>query len=411
MPADLSGSIPHTLAARYLTGYHTPVFSDQWGLWKNDFNNPGTDSGHNPDQTLPNGEADIASVSMPVIGPYDSGDPDLCEYHILLAKAAGIEAFTLDWFGPHLGDAYPALEANARVLLQQAEKLDFKLCLSFNDHAFFPPMRPVIKNRPDAVSAAREALIYAQRHYFSSRAYLRLGGAPVLTTVNPGCVGTAWDSPFFTPEEWHELLAGLREPVCLIQNYHAGASEPDFSNWNSVYPAPAVLLDETGSIDAFWTQSRRALETKPYAFISGLVISGCDNRGSGASPVRVYSRGYGARYPATWEANLAQGARFIQIATWNDHLQGSGIEPVKELVLHKNAAVPGWGYRELIATREYAARFTGKNLWPLPSLFLPERLYRLRKSGAPALRADRIRLYLLENDLDGATLGLEQAGV
>jgi hypothetical protein len=411
MLADIPGSISPTLAAHYLSGYHTPGFSDQWGLWKSNFKNPEVESGHNPDQTLANGETDVAAVCMPVIGPYDSGDPDLCEYHILLAKAAGIEAFTVDWFGPHLGDAYPALDANARVLLQAAEKLEFKICLCFEDRAFFPPLRPAVKNRNEAVAAAREALIYAHRHYFSSQAYLRWGGAPVLTTLNQGCAWQPWDSAFFTPEEWQEILAGLREPICLVQNFQAGVTPPAFTNWNSVYPWLPVFLDELGGLDSFWSQSHRALGTKPFAFISGLVTSGCDNRGSGSAPVRVYSREYGARYPATWEANLAQGARFIQIGTWNDHMEGSGIEPVKEMVLHKNAAVPGWGYRELITTREYAARFTGKKLWPLPSLFLPERLYRLRKKGAPALRADRIRLYLLEGDLDGATLGLEQAGV
>ncbi len=411
MLADIPESIPATLAAHYCTGFHTPEFSDRWGFWKSNFKYPDADLSHNPDQLLANGEHDIASVCSPVIGPYDSGDPDLCEYHILLAKASGIEAFMVDWFGPHLNEDYPALDANARVLLQQAEKLEFKISLCFEDQAFFPPMRPKVTSRAQAVEAAQQALIYAQRHYFSSHGYLRWAGVPVMTTLNQGCRWATWDSPFFTPDEWQQILSVLNEPICLIQNYQAGVTPLDFANWNSVYPWLTVLLDDLGGIENFWARSKQALGMKPYSFISGLVTSGCDNRGIGSKQLRVYSRQQGARYPATWEMNLLQGARFIQIGTWNDHTDGSGIEPVKEMILHKNAAVPGWGYRELITTREYAARFTGKKLWPLPTLFLPERLYRLRKSGAPALRADRIRLYLLEGDIEGAILGLEQAGV
>ena len=41
----------------------------------------------------------LASHYRPLIGPYDSGDPDVLEYHALLMKLAGIDGVIIDWYG------------------------------------------------------------------------------------------------------------------------------------------------------------------------------------------------------------------------------------------------------------------------------------------------------------------------
>ena len=43
--------------------------------------------------------ATLASHYRPLIGPYDSGDPDVLEYHTLLLKLAGIDGVVIDWYG------------------------------------------------------------------------------------------------------------------------------------------------------------------------------------------------------------------------------------------------------------------------------------------------------------------------
>ena len=45
------------------------------------------------------GRATLASHYHPIIGPYDSGDPDVLEYHALLMKLAGIDGVVIDWYG------------------------------------------------------------------------------------------------------------------------------------------------------------------------------------------------------------------------------------------------------------------------------------------------------------------------
>jgi hypothetical protein len=386
------------LAAIYHLGFHTPQQSQQWGAWGLNH--------HQPDQLLPNGEPDAASVYMPVIGCYDSGDPDLIEYHLLLAMAAGLNAFVIHWEGPEPANN-PFQNKHFQQWLHTAEKFNFKIAIAISD-ALKAGLTGA--EREAVVQKMAKALRYAQEQYFPSTSYLRLGGHPVMV-VDRSSLQTAGGEILLglTAEEWYQAQKGLEEPVSLVQVQQPG-QVLDFSAWTSVYPAAEYYLQEGISTDAFWASAKQARGKGNFSFQTGLVVSGCDNRAVTDQPL-VCSRRQGALYSSVWEDTLSREASFIQIASWNDHTQGTSIEPVKELVLHKNAAAPGWGYRELITTREYAVKFRGRLLWPLPALFLPERLYRLRKNGAPARRGDRIRIYLLEGDVAGATLGLEQADV
>ena len=62
---------------------------------------------------------DIASTYYPSIGPYDTADPDVAEYHVLLAKAAGIDGFMCEFT---IGQEHKLLS-----LVQAAKKHDFRI--------------------------------------------------------------------------------------------------------------------------------------------------------------------------------------------------------------------------------------------------------------------------------------------
>ena len=71
--------------------YMAKPHSQQWGWhWTMGTFDP---EGHN------GGQPTIASHYHPIIGPYDSGDPDVLEYHALLMKLAGIDGVVIDWYG------------------------------------------------------------------------------------------------------------------------------------------------------------------------------------------------------------------------------------------------------------------------------------------------------------------------
>src|SRR3954453_15367375 len=83
-------SLPH-LAAHYL-----PWFGDARQGWRH-WEWAGRGQAHNPANRLADGRRDTASVFSPLIGPYAPGNPRVAAYHLQTAKAAGIEAFIVDW--------------------------------------------------------------------------------------------------------------------------------------------------------------------------------------------------------------------------------------------------------------------------------------------------------------------------
>jgi len=71
------------------------------------------------------GEPPPNSVFRPLVGLYDSADPKVAEWHVQLAKAAGIDAFLVDWW-----DTHNQLDQNVDCgIVAAAGKLGFKFAL------------------------------------------------------------------------------------------------------------------------------------------------------------------------------------------------------------------------------------------------------------------------------------------
>ena len=109
---EAAGGPAAWIAAHFRADYRTPERSGRWDRWRN--------AAHDPEHLLASGERDVAAVTMPVIGPYDAADPAAAEYHVLLAKAAGLDAFAVH---AGAGDEDDAAEA----LLVAAADLDFRI--------------------------------------------------------------------------------------------------------------------------------------------------------------------------------------------------------------------------------------------------------------------------------------------
>jgi len=80
------------IIAHYMPWFKTKEFSGSWGMhW--------TMANRNPDNMNASGKRDIAANYYPIIGPYDSNDPDLLMYHAILLKLSGIDGVFFDWYG------------------------------------------------------------------------------------------------------------------------------------------------------------------------------------------------------------------------------------------------------------------------------------------------------------------------
>ena len=82
---------PPRILAHYMPWYMARPHSQIWGWhWTMGTFDPEGRKG---------GQPTIASHYHPIIGPYDSADPDVIEYHALLMKLAGIDGVVIDWYG------------------------------------------------------------------------------------------------------------------------------------------------------------------------------------------------------------------------------------------------------------------------------------------------------------------------
>ena len=121
------------------------------------------------------GEPPFSGTARPLVGLYDSADPAVAEWHVRLAKAAGIDAFLVSWWDT-VKERDRAFETG---VLAAAEKLGFKIAL-LDERAQFHSRREDYE-----VMLAR-----ALRKYKESPAYLRIDGKPVVylyqVAANPG---------------------------------------------------------------------------------------------------------------------------------------------------------------------------------------------------------------------------------
>lgn len=111
------------------------------------------------------GEPPPNSVFRPLVGLYDSADPKVAEWHVQLAKAAGIDAFLVDWW-----DTHNQLDQNVdRGIVAAAQKHGFKFAL-LDERAQFHQ-----KLEDYQVMLAR-----GLKRYKDNPAYLRIDGRPVV---------------------------------------------------------------------------------------------------------------------------------------------------------------------------------------------------------------------------------------
>ena len=121
------------LLAIYYPWYGTPFGpTGVWEKWGK--KQPGKTAPKGTDPTRIAAEPnirDIAASAYPLIGPYDSLEPEVVRWHIRLAKAAGIDGFLVDWWGPGTWQKVPShtYKAFVDVILPIAEQEGLKVAL------------------------------------------------------------------------------------------------------------------------------------------------------------------------------------------------------------------------------------------------------------------------------------------
>jgi hypothetical protein len=343
------------ILAHYMPWFESKPVSGHWGWhWT---------MGHfDPEKSDPEGRREIASHYYPLIGPYDSADPDVLEYHTLLMKVAGFDGVVADWYGGEDFNDYAAIHRRASALFDSLGRRGLRFAVCYEDRALRAMAERGKWTPAQAVEHGKAHLESCEERWFRDPAYVTLEGRPLLMVFGPD---------FLKSSQWEEVLSGMRPTPAFLTLHERRAPAIGSFAWPPMWAAKGGVLDAKG-LDAYLDRFAGQDGLKvPCAFPGFHDIY----KEAGVQPSHGYldARG-GETFRRTLDRALASGSPVVQVATWNDFGEGTCVEPARE-----------YGYRYLEMVQDARRRAPGE---PFPyrpeDLRLPLRIYQLRKRVAPS---------------------------
>lgn len=364
------------IVAHYMPWFVAKPSSPVWGWhW--------TMNAFDPER-ITDGKRQIASHYYPLIGPYDSGDPAVIEYHLLLMKLAGIDGIIVDWYG--LSDLYdyPVVHQNTLSLFKQAAKISMKVGICYEDQTIQQLVKAGKLAADERVAHVKREVEWMRQHWFSAPVYLKLNNKPVLLSFG---------SSGLTDTEWEQVLAPQADPLLYLSEHKRRSVAAGTFDW----PQPQLGL---AGVDRYYQSMQPVQVSVPTVFPRFHDIY---KEGKAQEGYPQISDDGGQTFAVTFERAWKSGVPLVQIATWNDWGEGTGIEPTQE-----------FGYRDL-ETIQRLRRTGGSPIAATPEdLRLPYRLWVLRglQAHPPQLAAalDKAARQLAAGDIPGARQSLRHAG-
>jgi len=365
---------------------HSPTWGYHWTMNSQD-----------PDGFDGSGQRQIAAHHHPQIGPYDSADPVVLEYHVLLMKLAGIDGVIVDWYGMDNVHDFAINEARTLVLLESVRKAGLKFCLCYEDSTLRAAIDTGFIPASAAIAHGQQTMLHAQRTYFNDPSYLRFtNGQPLLLNFGPQFLKTdsQWTAVF-------SVLDPTNRPAFFTQDHRLSVGAGAF-NW-----PPMHLIERKGDVlpsqvlerylDRFEDRARGW-----PAFISSAFPRFHDyyqQAGVGASFGHLGDDG-GQVFRHTLARAMTNDSAMVQLVTWNDFGEGTIIEPTVE-----------YGYRDLGVIQELRRQYLAPNFpHDTNDLHLATRLYTLRRRHAtnPAFSAKLNHIFqnIVDDDLSLADVRL-----
>lgn len=373
----------------YVAKPHSPSWGWHWTMDR-----------FNPEYIDASGQPPIASWYRPLIGPYDSADPAVLEYHVLLMKLAGIDGMVVSWHGPDDYLDYAVNNERTRAVFELARRAGLRFALCYEDQSI---QRQVADGRlaaADAVAHARQTLVYAQDHFFKDAAYLRLHDRPVLLNFGP---------QFFKEDaQWEDLFSALEprnRPAFFTEDFRLTSGAGAF-NWPPMYLSLAGgtrgVLSQT-ALETYLTGFEERARSWP-AFISSAFPRFHDvyqSAGVGDSWGYLGDR-KGSTFRQTLSRALTNNSAIAMVVTWNDFAEGTMVEPTVE-----------YGFRDLGIIQDQR-RLHLESAFPVrqTDLSLALRYYQLRRRPDRPLeqreRLAKVFSEIVAGKLESARLALDQ---
>ncbi len=314
----------------YMAWFQAKPVSQAWGWhW--------TMNAENPD-LVTNGERQIASQFYPSIGPYDSSDPDVLEYHVLLMKYAGIRGALVDWYGiddPSNLD-YGMQTRNASLLLAALKRAGLEFGVVYEDQSLEHEIDLGDIAAGSALGDGQAVMRWLQTNWFADSSYARWNGAPLLLNFGPQF--------FMSSDQWSQLFSAIYSPPSFFTLHSALAPAASGSFY---WPEPSRGTD--GDRAEYVTELPHITIPAAYPRFADFYA----HAGVGPSYGSIADNG-GATYTDGLSLALGPKPPIVQLVTWNDWGEGTQLEPSTQ-----------FGTRDLEATQQ-AVRAGGWTSFPGP---------------------------------------------
>lgn len=343
------------LMVHYMPWYASKPVSGHWG-WHWTMNR------FDPEKTDEIGKREIASHYYPLIGPYDSSDPVVLEYHILLMKLAGIHGIIIDWYGIEDFYDYATLNRNTSHIIDFARKAGLEFAICYEDQTVKHMVNRNHIGEDDSIKHARKDMKYLQGEWFHDRLYLKLGDRPVLLVFGP--------QYFMKSSQWDSLFSVLDiRPQFFTQDHRLSPSGTGAFSWPPMWKSQDGVLSWESCND-YLDQFYEKAASWPSAI--GTAFPGFHDvyeEAGGRNSYGYLDAQEGKIFDYTLHKAIINHTDIIQIVTWNDFGEGTNIEPTEE-----------YGYRYLETIQELRRKHTDPRFpYVSEDLTLCKQLYDLRR--------------------------------
>lgn len=309
-PVSVTKTNSTKLYVHYMPWFESKEVSGSWGMhW--------TMANKNPDNIDDSGKREIASHFYPLIGPYDSSDNVVLEYHLLLMKYAGIEGVLVDWYGSRSSGGDGITKAT-EALLNAAERIGMEIAIVYED-----------RNNLDGATSAdqmvdwgKDDMKYLEENFFNRKCYAKVDNKPLLMCFGPIALNSSDYSD--SPSKWTKIFSVLNTKPYFMVLYGKAGNAKDDNNDN--------VSSEFTWVDAGNSSFYPGLAEKYGKYMASAYPGFWDyyEEGGWGSSINNIPYRDGDELKEQLQAVKDNNAPILQLVTWNDFGEGTQIEPTQE---------------------------------------------------------------------------------
>lgn len=254
---------------------------------------------------------------------YSSTDPAQIKRQITDMASRGIDGVIVDWYGPN-----NAIDQATQLVMQEAQKhagFSFAIMIDAGAmrgvHCSCSPNQKLI-----------QLMQYVEQKYFSSSAYLKLDGQPVVTNFNID----QWYSV-----DWNAVNAALAVPPRFLFQNNEGFTHA-MSDGSYSWVMPQLVDLGLGYLSNFYSTGQSFANKETMGATYKGFNDSLANWGSG----RHMQQQCGETWLQTFSQinslyNAKKQLPYLQLVTWNDYEEGTEIESGIDSCFALDASVSG----------------------------------------------------------------------